>query len=186
MSQLDTHQHVPIKNEDNHILHILMKRIEGLEEKVLTLEKSLNKMDITEKQEDLVELKSEQNISVNIEPNILKTALRFRDYRSILIIFKHYYKKKENTIHQYPIQIKGVRKFEYFLNNKWIPDPSAHYIKKTIFSNIQTCFFKINSDVYIENLDEIIMNQDFILKLDNDKVKKELFKHVIDEVKNVV
>ena len=51
--------------------------------------------------------------------------------------------------------------------------------------NFQTLFFKINSDVYIDDIEEIVMNQDFILKLDNDTIKRNIFKHINDEIKNV-
>ena len=48
---------------------------------------------------------------------------------------------------------------------------------------MQTLFFKINSDLYIDDIEEIVMNQDFILKLDNDVIKRNIFKHIIDEIK---
>jgi len=181
MEELKTLIFDKFKNYDQSLQTILTK-IEQLETQVNKIEINIKHLHQTQTHDIPKELKREL---LNIDPKIVRDAMIFRDYRSILILFKHYYKIKENSEFPYPIQVKGVRKFEYFLNNKWIQDPNAHYIKKALFMNMQTLFFKINSDLYIDDIEEIVMNQDFILKLDNDNIKKEIFKHIIDEVKNV-
>ncbi len=181
MEELKTFINDKFKNYDS-ILETINTKMDELNVKINKIETHIHQIQDTQKQDIPKELKREL---LDINPKIIRNALVFRDYRSVLILFKHYYKIKENTVFPYPIQVKGVRKFEYFLNNKWIPDPNAHYIKKTIFMNFQTLFFKINSDVYIDDIEEIVMNQDFILKLDNDNIKKNIFKHIIDEIKNV-
>ena len=167
---------------DNYdkVFNSIFIKIDKLELQVNNIKSNMNQLHEQQKQDIPKELKREL---LDIDPKIVRNSLLFRDYRSILILFKHYYKIKENSVFPYPIQIKGVRKYEYFLNNKWIQDPNAHYIKKTIFINMQTLFFKINSDLYIDDIEEIVMNQDFILKLDNDVIKRNIFKHIIDEIK---
>ena len=169
-------------NDYDEVFKSIFSKIDKLVLQVDKIESNMNQLKEQKTQDIPKELKRE---ILDIDPKIIRNALLFRDYRSILILFKHYYKIKENNVHPYPIQVKGIRKFEYFLNNKWIQDPNAHYIKKTIFMNFQTLFFKINSDVYIDDIEEIVMNQDFILKLDNDTIKRNIFKHINDEIKNV-
>ena len=120
---------------------------------------------------------------MNIKYEDIKKALVYKDYRTILYLFKLYYKNKSNKENVYPIKIKGKRTFEYY-NNNWIHDANAHYIKNTIFMNIQTELYKFNNLDNINDVDEIYNNQVFINKLSDDKYKRDIFKHIIDEVSN--
>lgn len=161
-------------------LSLMEDKVTNIDSKLKKLKQSIQTIQtIHIKNETLVPLQKEL---LSISPEIVRKALLFRDYRTILTLFKLYYRKNKNS--PYPIKIKGVRTFEYYNNGKWIHDPSAHYIKKTLFINFQTVLFKINNDQYIDDLDEILGNQDFILKLDKDNYKKEIFKHIIDELRN--
>ena len=60
---------------------------------------------------DIIELKKE---SIDIDNEVTKKAMIYKDYRSILFIFKLYYKNKTSTISQYPIKMKSKRVFEYY------------------------------------------------------------------------
>lgn len=171
----------------NDALDKINNRIQSLEKNFdhlkiyvdnLDKEKESNKND-----EELVELKKEH---LNIDNELIKKALYYKDYRSVLMIFKHYYKRKENIIHKYPIRIKSKRIYEYFLNDKWISDNNGHYIKHTLFMNIETLFLQFNHIENIDDYDTIYQNQLFINKLSSDKTKRDIFKHIIDEIKNVV
>jgi hypothetical protein len=133
---------------------------------------------------------SNSNIIINLikeEMNIkyedIKKAMIYKDYRTILYLFKLYYKNKSNQQNVYPIKIKGKRTFEYY-NINWIHDANAHYIKHTIFMNIQTELYKYNNLDNINDVDDIYDNQVFINKLSDDKYKRDVFKHIIDEVSN--
>ena len=79
--------------------------------------------------------------------------------------------------------MKNRRTFEYYYNEKWILDPSGHYIIKTLCNNVQNLFMKYN---VIENKllleDQWYKNQQFIMKLSEERYKRELLKHIIDEV----
>jgi len=134
-------------------------------------------------EENIVELKRE---TLNISENETVKALNYRDYRSVLYLFKLYYKNKTNKNYVYPIRVIGKRSYEYYANNKWNSDLYGHFIMNTICQNIENLFLTINNlDEYGDLIDDedFIPNQNFINKLSVEKFKKELFRNIIDEVK---
>lgn len=161
-----------ILNLDNKIIHI---------ENKLKLSNNINYSNI-DNNDELKELVKDG--SINIDKDIVLRALFYKDYRTVIIIFKHYYLNVNNKYNKYPIKIVGKRSYEYYLNNKWINDQYGHYIKHTILLNIQTLLLKYNNSDYIKDYDNLIMNQDFIYKLTEDKFSKNYFRHIIDEIKN--
>ena len=170
-----------IENNLKDLLNNIVFKLNNIEERLNKLERNnSSNFDKTEINENIIELKKEL---INIDDNTIKKALLYKDHRSVLYIFKSYYKNKTN-ITQYPIKIKSQRVFEYYLNNKWISDNNGHYIKDTLFMNIQTLFYKVNNIDNYEDTDDIYNNQIFINKLSEDKYKKQLFKYIIDEIKN--
>lgn len=50
--------------------------------------------------------------------------------------------------------------------------------------NIQTELFKYNNLDNVSDFDDIYNNQVFINKLSDDKCKRDLFKHIVDEIQN--
>ena len=122
--------------------------------------------------------------TINIEKEIVLRALSYRDYRTIIILFNEIYFYENNMFNKYPIKVVGKRSFEYYLNKKWIHDQYGHYIKHTILLNIQNILFKYNNTDYINNYDNLVMNQDFIYKITEEKFSKKYFRHIIDEIKN--
>lgn len=159
-------------NLDNKIIYI---------ENKLKLSNKINYIDIDDK-EELKELVKDS--SINIDKDIVLRAMYYKDYRTVIILFKHYYLNENNKYNKYPIKIIGKRSYEYYLNNKWINDQYGHYIKHTVLLNIQTLLLKYNNSDYIKDYDNLIMNQDFIYKLTEDKFSKNYFRHIIDEIKN--
>jgi len=111
-------------------------------------------------------------------------ALVNRDYTSILMVFRQYYKNKNNTKYIYPIKVVSSRKYEFYYNGKWHDDLYGDITRKTIMRNIQNLFIKYNimDDINI-TMEDFVMNQEFIYKLSDDKHKKDLFKHITEEVK---
>jgi len=165
-------------------------KMNELSDKVLLLEKKMNhpnnpyaNLDINSVQEDIMELKKK---NVDLEQSVVLRALTFRDYRTVIILFKEIYFKEENVIDKYPIRLTGKRSYEYYLNNKWITDPYGHYIRDIILSNIQTTLFKYNTYEYIKDNDILIMNQDFIYKIMDEKYSKIYFRNMIQEIRNTV
>ena len=172
-------------NVFENIINNIQTKISSLEIKINNLEDNFKlvtniKLN-SDDNENIVQLKKE---SINIENNIVKKALIYKDYRTILYLFKYYYRNKTNVIHKYPIRIKSKRVYEYYNNSTWIIDNNGHYIKNTLFMNIQTILFKYNNMDNIDDLEDLYNNQIFINKLSEDKYKRDLFKHIIDEINN--
>ena len=175
-----------ILNEINKLSITILDKISNLEERIKKIEikidlinnKNINNQII---EENLVELKLEDLI-IN-EADISK-ALEYRDYRSILYIFKLFYKTKTNQTYCYPIRIMGKRKFSYYFNKQWNNDPFGHHSINVIFQNIQNLFIKYNDmDQYDISFDDFIKNQTFICKLLNDKYKRDVFKNIVEEIR---
>jgi hypothetical protein len=80
------------------------------------------------------------------------------------------------------IKITGKRSYEYFYNNEWIPDLYGHHIINVITSNFQNLFLKNNNLDEFER-DSFLLNQTFLLKLSDDKYKREIFKNIVEEVR---
>jgi hypothetical protein len=169
-----------LESNQDKILSMLEKlnsRITGIEEKLK--EKTDNK--IEEDSSYLKELKKE---TIELNENIVMTALSFRDYRSVIHIFRNYYKTKTDKKYCYPIRIVSKRSFDFYENGKWNNDLYGHISTNTLINNIQNLFMKHNS-LENENISEndFILNQDFIYKLSDEKFKKDIFKNVIEEVR---
>jgi hypothetical protein len=157
----------------------LDEKFDILDKRILKIENIIDTSKDTSKIEDLKEIKKEDlNIA---KENVIK-VLSYRDYNSILSIFRLYYKNNENNKLKYPINIISTKKFEYYYNNKWNADLYGYHIINTLCTNIQNLFIKYNKLTEIE-YDDFISNQQFIYKLSDEKYKKELFKHIIEEVK---
>lgn len=169
---------------------LIENKMNELSEKVQILEKKMNhpnnpyaNLDENSMQEDIMELKKD---NIEVEQSIVLRALTFRDYRTIIILFKSLYFKEDNIIDKYPIRLTGKRSYEYYLHNKWIIDPYGHYIRDIILSNIQIKLFKYNTYEYIKDNDILIMNQDFIYKIMEEKYSKIYFRNMIQEIRNTI
>lgn len=161
---------------------IILEKINIFEERLKNIEKKIelsskNNESIT--YNNLKELKKE-DLNV-IKEDVIK-ALNYRDYRSVIYIFKNIYKNKTNLEYAYPIKITGKRSFEYYNNMKWNNDLYGHYSTSIICSNIQNLFTKYNN---IEDFDsdDFIINQQFICKLSDEKYQKSIFRNIIEEVR---
>ena len=166
-------------NVSNEILN----KINNLETRIINMEKKLDIVlplindDICI--EHLKELKQE---NLDVEKVEVLKALNYRDYRSVIYIFRHCYKNKLNEKYSYPIKITGKRSYEYYFNNKWNPDLYGYHSMNTICLNIQNLFINFNDINYID-IEDFILNQKFIYKLSEDKYKKDIFKNIIEEVR---
>ena len=155
----------------------LNNKFEDLNNKFSTVSNKLtSNLSNNENIEDLKELIKE---NLNIDKKDVLKALSYRDYRSILILFKLYYKNDKN---KYPIRLFKVRKFEYYANKKWNQDLYGNHSMEVLIGNMQDLFIKYN-DINSITYDEFIMNQDYINQLDNEKFKKDIFKVIADEIK---
>jgi hypothetical protein len=163
-----------IKKIDSKVDNILI-RVKNLENKIEYIETSKNNPDLKR----LKDFKLE-DLDVPNE-NILK-ALNYKDHRSILNIFKLCYKNHLNPKYSYPIRIKGQYLYEYYLNDEWVPDLYGRSIINILCKNIEKLFIKNN---IIENVEPntLILNQEFIYKLSDDKFKKSILVHIAEEIR---
>jgi hypothetical protein len=172
-------------------LKVFFEKIESkvnkIEDKVNKLELIINSMQNSKSEsvviqdDNIIELKKEH---LNIPFDIVKKSLVYKDFRTVLYLFKYYYKNKTNQVNVYPIKLKSKRVYEYYNNNQWIIDNNAHFIKYTLFMNIQTELYKYNNIDNVSDIDDIYNNQIFITKLSDDKHKREIFKHIVDEIQS--
>lgn len=174
-----------INNKIKNFFSIIDNKITLIENRVNKLENITNKLlecsnEIKDKNNKIVNLEKQE---MNISKDIIKKSLIYKDYRTVLYLFKYFYKNKLNQENTYPIKMKSKRTFEYY-NNQWINDNNAHYIKNTLFMNIQTELYKFNNLDNVDDIDDIYNNQIFINKLSEDKFKRDIFKHIIDEIQN--
>lgn len=173
-----------ISNDINKLNIKVDNSISKLEERILRIENKLNE-DCTQKNkidiiENLVDIKKE---FLNIDKKDVYTALKYNDYRSFIYIIRIYYKNKTDSKYVYPIKIISARSFEYYLNGKWNKDIYGKYITDVLCFNIQNLFIKYNILNENINMNDLLSNQIFISKLSNPKYQKELFKHLIEEVR---
>jgi hypothetical protein len=165
-------------------LTVIDDKLNKFEDRILNIEKKLdlNVLLLLDggEIEDLKELKRE---NLEIDKKDIMKALSYKDYRSVLNIFRHYYKNKNNKKYAYPIRISGKRSYEYYDNKKWNSDLYGYHSMNTIMLNIQDLFIKNNILDDIDDNNEFFLNQVFIMKLSDDKYKKEVFKHIVEEVR---
>jgi hypothetical protein len=164
---------------------MILSKLNSLEEKVMSIEKkmelSLNSKLLNNFPIDsLKELKKEDLV---IDKKDILKALSYRDYRSIIFIFRLYYKNKTNSLFAYPIKITGKRSFEYYLNSVWNPDLYGYHSMNTICLNIQNLFIQNNTLDGSIGHEDFILNQEFIYKLSDEKYKRDVFKNIVEEVR---
>ncbi len=170
-----------LNNKLNELDKTVNTKFNELETRIIKIESKITIPTVNnECIEDLKELVKEK---ININKDIAMKALTYRDYRSILTLFRLYYKNENNERNIYPIRSVGTRKFEYYANKKWNSDLYGSYSMETIINNFQDLFIKYNCIDEI-GYDNFIQNQDFIQKLDNDKIRKSIFKTIVEEIRD--
>lgn len=176
-----------ISSKINEDQQKILEKIISLEKRLSNIENKIEKTSVIAIQQannfenyiDIRRMELEKIISVE---DSLK-AMSYKDYRSVMVLFKKYYKNNEGV---YPIKLVGKRSYEFFLNNKWNSDIYGHYIMNTLCYNFQNLFIEYNkigeNDI---NENEFVLNQQFIYKLSEEKYKKEIFRHIIEEIRNI-
>jgi hypothetical protein len=162
---------------------IILDKLDNLEKRIINIEKKIETKpsDNGEECENLIELKQE---SLNIGKEDTLKALSYRDYRSIIYVFRHFYKNKLNSTYAYPIRITGKRSFEFYSNKKWNNDLYGHTSMNIVCGNIQNLFIKYNDlDTGDVSDEDFMNNQQFICKLSEEKYRKEIYKNIIEEVR---
>ena len=176
---------IEIQKLSNIFLYNITNIDKKLDEIILRVSKLENKVDFIENyknQSDIKKIKELKNETIELPEYDILRALNYKDHRSILYIFKLYYKNKLNLKHAYPIRIKGQRSFEYYSNEEWVPDLYGNNIMNIICKNMENLFIKYNVIEKV-NIDNLLSNQEFIYKLSNDKYKRTLLPFIIEEVR---
>ena len=180
---MESNDIITILNKLSNISIEILDKINKLDERITSVEKKIELvlplLNNNISMENLKELKNEE---LEINKNEIIRALLFRDYRSIIHIFRIFYKNKLNEKYSYPIRITGKRSYEYYCNNKWNPDLYGYHSMNIICLNIQNLFIKYN-DIDEMGYENFILNQNFIYKLSDEKYKKNVFKNIIEEVR---
>ncbi len=163
-------------------METMMNKIINIEDRLTKLEHN-SKINFTEIDGEIVTIKELKLERLDIDEDVVLKALVYKNYQSIIYIMRHYYRTTRGNKVFYPIRVKSKRNFEYYLNNQWLSDSYGHYITKVICNNIQNLFLRYNdfSNKKIKE-EDLYLNQQFILKLSEDKYKKEIFKHIVDEL----
>lgn len=161
----------------------IIKILESLDKRITDLEKTINKQ-LKDESGDFSYLKELKNEVLELNPEIVIKALTFRDYRSVIYIFREYYKVKSDKKYSYPIRIISSKSYDFYENGKWNKDLYGYVSMNTLMNNIQNLFIKHNDlDNELVSQDDFLLNQDFIYKLSTEKYKKDVFKNVIEEVR---
>jgi predicted RNA-binding protein Jag len=165
-----------------------MKRVDNIEDniqKIVILKE--NKIEKTEESkivktvEKIIELKLEK---LNISDEDGHIAMQYRDHRTVLYIFKKYYKNKVNSQYAYPVRIISKRSYDYYHDGCWNSDLYGKELINILCTNIQNLLIKLNIlDNKKITMDSFIVNQMFIKKLSDDKARREYLKHIIEEVR---
>jgi hypothetical protein len=185
----DTNNNDVLLTEIKKISNIFLDNITNIDKKldeiIFRVSKLENKVEFIENyksQSDIKKIKELRIENIELSEYDILRALNYKDHRSILYIFKLYYKNKLNLKHAYPIRIKGQRSFEYYSNEEWVPDLYGNNIMNIICKNMENLFIKINVIEKV-NIDNLLANQEFIYKLSNDKYKRILLPFIIEEVR---
>ena len=176
---------IEIKKLSNIFLDNIQNIDKKIDEIILRVSKLENKVEFIDNyksQNDTKKIKELKIENIDLHENDILRALNYKDHRSILYIFKLYYKNKLNLKYSYPIRIKGQRSFEYYLNEEWVPDLYGNSIMNIICKNMENLFIKYNIIEKV-NIDNLLTNQEFIYKLSNDKYKRILLPFIIEEVR---
>jgi hypothetical protein len=176
---------IEIKKLSNIFLDNIQNIDKKIDEIILRVSKLENKVEFIDNyktQNDIKKIKELKIENIDLHENDILRALNYKDHRSILYIFKLYYKNKLNLKYSYPIRIKGQRSFEYYSNEEWVPDLYGNSIMNIICKNMENLFIKYNIIEKV-NIDNLLTNQEFIYKLSNDKYKRILLPFIIEEVR---
>lgn len=163
-------------------LDTISQRIENVEDRLTHIEEC-QKYSYAEFNGEIIKIKEIKSESYDISESEVIKALVYQDYRSFIYIFKSYYRSIQGGKIFYPIRMKNRRTFEYYYNGRWVLDPNGHFIIKTLCNNVQNLFMKYNvieNKLFVE--DQWYHNQQFIMKLSDERYKKEILKHIIDEI----
>jgi hypothetical protein len=143
-----------------------------------------NKKKIKEKDKKVIidnykEIKKEK---YDLDIIFIKDCLDMNNIDGEIKIFKKVY--MENISKQY-YPIRNFRKkMQYWYNDNMNDDPNGNYIKNTILENIENCYLSVNNiDNYKNNIEQFLKNQEYIIKLCEQKYKDKFLNSIIDLIK---
>jgi hypothetical protein len=143
-------------------------------------------LDILEKKKKCVKsiekYKDIKKENFNIDSTFIKKCLDDTCVESDVKIFKKMY-IEDVSKEYYPIR-NFRKKLQYWLNGHMNEDIGGNYIKDTVIHNIETCYININKyDDYQDNAEQFIRNQEYIIKMNDQKYKDKFLSMITNIIK---
>jgi hypothetical protein len=163
-------------------INSLKKYIESLEEKIF-LEINSIKKKINNVNNDGIIIPLKNKIFTDKEYSVknVSNILLSHDITSIIKVIKIIYLPTSEHVLPIKIMPKDGRKSLYYFNEGWFVDDD-NYVINTLCNNIQKIFMNVNDPDNFDNDDEFMKNQDFILKICDNKYKQLILKKIKEEL----
>ena len=168
-----------ILNQNSQLLfkiHELENTVKTLNDKLLYNNIS-NKKSKKKKRKNLIS--EEIQIKNNLNLDFLKKVLLYHNDKTIIFILRKVYTIDDEIL--YPFRCGNKMDFEYY-DKKWKEDTYGYYIVDTIFENIKNLLLRVNLWDNIKSITDFTENQKYILKLNDDKYKREFVKSLKKEL----
>ena len=111
----------------------------------------------------------------DLNDDIVRKLLERTNIQGDYEMFKLMYLNTDKNL--YPIKKTLNNDYQYWYNEGWNSD--IDYIKSVLSSNLRHCYLKINIyDMYKENSDKFIKNQEHIDNLSDDKYLTKLIEYI--------
>jgi hypothetical protein len=163
-------------------INSLKKYIESLEEKIFLEINSIKKKKNNVNNDGIIiplknKIFTDKEYSIKNVSNILLA----HDINSIIKVIKIIYLPTSEHVLPIKIMPKDGRKSLYYFNEGWFVDDD-NYVINTLCNNIQKIFMNVNDPDNFDNDDEFMKNQDFILKICDNKYKQLILKKIKEEL----
>ena len=175
------------KNKKKNELIELKEYVSSLEERLYNeinqLKSKLSLVNSVKQDIKLIPLKKQVFTDEEISTDKIAKLLINKDINCIIKLIKMIYIPSVEYI--IPIKYcitKDNRKLMYYYsdNNEWTVDEN-NYIINTLCDNVQKIFMRVNNLDIFDSDDDFMKNQDFILKICENKYKNNILKRIKEE-----
>ncbi|MEK7098113.1 MAG: hypothetical protein AAB906_04670 [Patescibacteria group bacterium] len=166
------------------------KKVKDLNDRVVILEQNIsNILDILTDIRNILSNPESCFNSMPIKtPKVFGRMIEFYDTDFILYCLKQKHMTSDllllkkiyfDNIDPSLLSLKHIgRKYKYWMNDKFNDDDGT-YIKDTIYNNIYTLYTMVNTSSFLENIDDIVPNSNYIISMDTATYKNTLYKKFI-------
>jgi hypothetical protein len=172
-----------IKDEIIELKEYISSLEERLYNEINQLKSKLSLLNSVKQDIKLIPLKKQVFTEEEIGNDKITKLLINKDINCIIKLIKIIYIPSSEYI--IPIKYcitKDNRKLMYYYsdNNDWVVDEN-NYIINTLCDNVQKIFMRVNNLDYFDSDDDFMKNQDFILKICDNKYKNNILKRIKEE-----